>query len=80
MRRNLSVAWDTMGKYSTNLFTEEAVRLINAHDTNDPMFLYLAHLAPHSGNRNDLLQAPAEEIAKFSYITDPARRIYAGIL
>ncbi|KAL6264453.1 hypothetical protein P5V15_004562 [Pogonomyrmex californicus] len=80
MRRNLSVAWDTMGKYSTDLFTEEAVRLINAHDTNNPMFLYLAHLAPHSGNQNDLLQAPAEEIAKFSYIKDPARRTYAAMV
>lgn len=80
MRRNLSVAWDTTGKYSTDLFTEEAVRLINTHNTDDPMFLYLSHLAPHSGNQNNLLQAPAEEITKFSYITDPARRIYAGTL
>lgn len=78
MRRNLSVAWDTMGEYSTDLFTKEAVRLINAHDTNDPMFLYLSHAAPHSGNMNQLLQAPAKEIAKFSYITDPKRRTYAG--
>ncbi|XP_012232594.2 arylsulfatase B-like [Linepithema humile] len=80
MRRNLSVAWDTIGKYSTDLFTEEAVQLINAHNTTDPMFLYLAHLAPHSGNENDLLQAPAEEIAKFSYIKNPERRIYAAMV
>ncbi|XP_039310041.1 arylsulfatase B [Solenopsis invicta] len=80
MRRNLSIAWDTMGKYSTDLFTEEAVQLINTHDTNNPMFLYLAHLAPHSGNQNNLLQAPAKEIAKFSYITNPARRIYAAMV
>ncbi|KAL2724742.1 arylsulfatase B-like isoform X2 [Vespula maculifrons] len=78
MRRNLSIAWDTLNKYSTDLFTEESVRLINSHDTKDPMFLYLAHLAPHSGNSNDLLQAPDEEIAKFGYINDPERRIYAG--
>lgn len=80
MRRNLSVAWDTIGKYSTDLFTEEAVQLIHAHNTTDPMFLYLAHLAPHSGNENDLLQAPAEEIAKFSYIKNPKRRIYAAMV
>lgn len=78
MRRNLSIAWDTLNKYSTDLFTEESVNLINSHDTKDPMFLYLAHLAPHSGNSNNLLQAPDKEIAKFGYIHDPERRTYAG--
>ncbi|XP_017798532.1 PREDICTED: arylsulfatase B-like [Habropoda laboriosa] len=80
MRRNLTVAWDTVGKYSTDLFTNEAVRLINEHDTNHPIFLYLAHLAPHKGNHNQLLRAPYEEIAKFSYILDPERRIQAAVL
>lgn len=78
MRRNMSVAWDTAGKYSTDLFTEEAVRIIDAHNPNDPMFLYLSHLAPHSGN--GLLQAPEEEIAKFSYIKNPERKIYATMV
>lgn len=78
MRRNLSVAWDTVGKYSTDLFTEEAVRLINTHNPEDPMFMYLAHLAPHTGNQDAPFQAPDEEIAKFTHIADPERRIYAG--
>lgn len=78
MRRNMEVDWEARGKYSTNLFTEEAVRLIQKHDTKDPMFMYLAHLATHSGNQDNPLQAPDEEIAKFGYIADPERRIYAG--
>lgn len=78
MRRNLTVAWDTVGNYSTDLFTNEAIRLINEHDTDQPMFLYLAHLAPHKGNEEQLFRAPDEEIAKFSYILDPERRIQAG--
>lgn len=78
MRWNLSIAWNTRGKYSTDLFTEEAVHLINTHNPDDPMFLYLAQIAPHSGNRDQLLQAPPEEIKKFSYIVDKKRRIYAG--
>lgn len=78
MRRNLTVAWDTVGKYSTDLFTNEAIRLINEHDTDRPMFLYLAHLAVHKGNEEQLFRAPDEEIAKFSYILDPERRIQAG--
>lgn len=58
--------------------TNEAVRLINNHNTSRPMFLYLAHLAPHKGNEDQLLRAPDEEIAKFSYILDLERRIQAG--
>lgn len=80
MRRNLTVAWDTVGKYSTDLFTNEAIRLINEHDTDRPMFLYLAHLAVHKGNEEQLFRAPDEEIAKFSYILDPERRIQAAVV
>lgn len=80
MRRNMTVARDTYGKYSTDLFSEEAERLIYEHNINKPMFMYLAHLAPHSGNDHEPLQAPDEEIAKFSYIKDAERRIYAGKL
>lgn len=78
MRRNLTVAWETQGKYTTDLFTNEAVRLIKEHNTNQPLFLYLAHLAPHKGNPYQLLRASDKDIAKFSYILDPERRIQAG--
>ncbi|XP_015600611.1 arylsulfatase B isoform X2 [Cephus cinctus] len=80
MRRNMSVAWETAGKYSTDLFTEEAVRLIENHRVNEPMFMYLAHLAPHTGNQDNPFQAPDDEIAKFSHILDPERRIYAAMV
>ena len=79
MRRNMTVAWDARGKYSTDLFTEEAVNIIERHDTEKgPLFLYLAHLAPHTGNPEEPFQAPDEEIAKFAHIEDPERRMYAG--
>ncbi|EFA02715.1 arylsulfatase B [Tribolium castaneum] len=80
MRRNMTVDWSAQGKYSTTLFTDEAVRLIREHNTENPMFMYLAHLAPHSGNDDDPLQAPDEEIAKFGHIADPERRIYAAMV
>jgi arylsulfatase B len=81
MRRNMSVARDTRGKYSTDLFTAEAVRLIENHRPEaGPMFLYMAHLAPHSGNDREPLQAPDEEVAKFAYVRDPERRIYAAMM
>jgi len=66
--------------FSTDLFTEEAVRLIDNHQQNKPMFLMIAHIAPHSANSYDPLQAPTENINKFkSTIADENRRRYAGI-
>nr|ATE50184.1 glucosinolate sulfatase 5 [Psylliodes chrysocephala] len=79
-RRNLDVDYDAKGKYSTTLFTNEAVKLIQEHDTNNPMFLYLAQIAPHTANEEEQLQAPDEEIAKFAHIKDPERRIYAAMV
>lgn len=35
--------WNATGSYSTNLFTERAVNIIDAHDASDPMFMYLAY-------------------------------------
>lgn len=66
---------------STELFTEEAVRLIKQQPKDKPMFLMINHVAPHSANDNshDPLQAPIETIEKFNAtIMDGRRRIYAG--
>ncbi|XP_069174122.1 arylsulfatase B isoform X1 [Procambarus clarkii] len=80
MRRNMTVAKDCYGKYTTDLFTDEAVDIIKQHNTSQPLFLYLAHLAVHSGNPYAPLQAPKEVVEKFSYINDENRRIFAGML
>src|SRR5215831_20440796 len=48
------VDWYRNGKvveeegYSTTLLGDDAVRLIEAHDTSRPLFLYLAFNAPHT--------------------------------
>lgn len=78
MRRDMAPDYGARGKYSTDIFTDEAVRLIRHHDTEQPMFMYMAHLAPHTGNIKNPLQAPDEDVARFSYIADPERRVYAG--
>ncbi|XP_037905107.1 arylsulfatase B-like isoform X3 [Hermetia illucens] len=81
MRRNFQpIANETSGRYATDLFTDEAVDLIYQHDQSQPMFLCFAHLAPHTGNENDPLQAPPETIAKFQHIKDPLRRTYAAMI
>ena len=46
-RRNFDVNYDTKnGTYATDLFTDEAVDIIESHaDSSKPMFLMLNHLA-----------------------------------
>lgn len=80
LRRNGTLAYDLVGRYATDVFTEEAVNVIHSHNIGRPMFLYVAHLAVHAGNRGKLLEAPQEVINKFQHIEDPQRRTYAGNL
>ncbi|XP_060530533.1 arylsulfatase I-like isoform X2 [Cylas formicarius] len=70
MRRNMSVAFDLNGQYSTSAFTDESVKIINNHDTSKPLFLYLAHAAVHSATAYDPLPAPDNLVASFANLTD----------
>lgn len=78
MRRGYASACDVVGEYATDLFTRQAVGVIESHDPDRPMFMFLAHLATHAGNRGKWLEAPQDEINRFSYISNPNRRSYAG--
>ncbi|XP_062562924.1 arylsulfatase B-like isoform X3 [Armigeres subalbatus] len=80
MRRNLEVDYSVNGSYATDLFNGEAVRLIQEHDQKKPLLLVLTHLAPHTGNEDDPMQAPAEEVEKFDYIKDGKRRVLAAMI
>lgn len=80
MRKNMDVHWDTIGQYATDLFTDKAIEMIDKHNKSVPMFLYVSHLAPHTGNEYDPLQVPEEEEAKFKYIENPERRKYAAMV
>lgn len=80
MRANRTVSYSTQGQYATDLFTDQAVKTIKSHDTNVPLFMYLSHLAPHSANRYDLNQAPAEDVLRFAYIKNEMRRKYAAMM
>lgn len=61
--------------YTTRLFGDEAVKLIERHDPSVPLYLYLAFNAPHTP-----YQAPPELIERFSRIPDPTRRTYAAMV
>ncbi|CAH1110980.1 unnamed protein product [Psylliodes chrysocephalus] len=81
MRRNMSVAYDLHGKYSTDVFTQESVKIIKNHNTTKPLFLYLAHTAVHSGNPYNPLPAPDDVVKRFSYINNNYnRQKFAAIL
>jgi hypothetical protein len=77
-RRNMETAWELDGQYATDVFTNVSVNIIKSHNKSTPLFLYVAHAAVHAGNIGKPLEAPQEVVNKFSYISDPNRRTYAG--
>ncbi|KAH8240194.1 hypothetical protein KR032_012102, partial [Drosophila birchii] len=79
-RRDLEPCPEANGTYATEAFTSEAKRIIEQHDKTKPLFMVLSHLAVHTGNEDNPMQAPPEEVAKFGHIKDPKRRTYAGMI
>jgi arylsulfatase A-like enzyme len=61
--------------YVTTLLGADAVKQIDTHDGNEPLFLYLAFTAPHAP-----YQVPKESLDEYPNITDPARRAYAAMI
>ena len=59
--------------YSTTLLGDDAVKLIDGHDTKTPLFLYLTFNAPHTP-----YQAPQAYLDRYKDIADPSRRAYAA--
>ncbi|XP_073245668.1 arylsulfatase B-like [Porites lutea] len=80
LRNGTEPVWTEWGQYSTELFTEKAVDIIQTHDPSKPLFLYLPFQAVHSANYIQPLQAPPDDIKKFSHIEDENRRIFAAMV
>ncbi|XP_075735733.1 arylsulfatase B isoform X4 [Rhipicephalus microplus] len=80
MRRNFFLARNDTGKYVTELLTEEALEIIENHPVDKPLFLYLAHLAPHSAGPQDPLQVPDRYIEQYRDIGSTQRMMYAGMV
>ncbi len=59
--------------YSTTLPGDDAVKLIEDHDTKIPLFLYLAFNAPHTP-----YQAPQEYLDRYMDVADTSRRAYSA--
>nr|CAD7200791.1 unnamed protein product [Timema douglasi] len=82
LHRDLDPALENRGQYATDVFTREAVDIILSHDKARPLYLQVAHLAVHSGNDTLRLEVPDVDAneRRFSYITNPRRRLFAGML
>jgi arylsulfatase A-like enzyme len=61
--------------YATTLFGDEAVRVIDKHDKEKPLYLYLAFTSPHTP-----YQAPQDYLDKYGDIADADRRAYAAMI
>lgn len=77
LRKNLEISRKYKNVYATEMFTKEAVAVIRKHDKHNPMLMLLSHLAPHAGYQ---MEAPRDEIKKFSYIKNPKRRKLAAMI
>jgi len=75
MRHNMDVDHSAKGNYSARLFTDKAVEIIQQHDKEKPLFLYIPHQVVHGPH-----QAPEESIEKFNYIENESRRKLAGMI
>lgn len=79
-RRNLAEAGAEFdGKYATDVFTNEAVNIIDNHDAKVPLFLEVSHVAVHA-EKDDILKVRDVDSnnVKYDYIKDERRRLFAG--
>lgn len=74
-REGEEVATAYTGDYSTELFSERTVTIIKQHNSNKPLFLYVALQAIHAP-----LQVPERYLSPYGFIKDHNRQVYAGMV
>ncbi|XP_011881604.1 PREDICTED: arylsulfatase B-like [Vollenhovia emeryi] len=77
MHRGDAPAYGLTDKYVTDLFTDEAVRIIEGHDPTRPLYLQISHLAVHAPLENP--QDYDHHDKRFLYLPEP-RRKYARMV
>ncbi|XP_045187096.1 arylsulfatase J-like isoform X2 [Mercenaria mercenaria] len=63
------------GTYSTHIFGSKVKDIINEHDTEKPVFIYISFQAVHAP-----LQVPEKYTEQYGHIKDTNRRKYAGMV
>lgn len=76
MHRGDAPAYGFTDKYVTDLFTDEAVRIIQNHDASRPLYLQISHLAVHAPIENP--QDYDNYDKRFTDIVETNRRKYAS--
>ena len=71
----VSRAEGSSAMYSTTAYSNEALRIISAHDPKYPLFMYLSFQAPHGP-----LQVPSTWRERNNGITDSKRQYIAGMV
>ncbi len=61
--------------HTTDLYTHEALELIEKRDKEKPFLLYVAWNAPHTP-----LQAPGKYLERYAHVEDEVRRIYSAMV
>ncbi|XP_066603644.1 arylsulfatase B-like isoform X2 [Prorops nasuta] len=77
MHRGDDPAYGLSDEYATDLFTDEAVRIIEHHELPRPMYMQISHLAVHAP-----LEGPHDiyNDRQFEHIREPNRRKYAKMV
>lgn len=75
LRDGEEVATGYKGVYSTEMLSQRATSVIEKHNPSKPLFLYVALQSVHSP-----LQVPERYLTPYSFIKDPHRRLYAGMV
>ncbi|XP_024878388.1 arylsulfatase B-like [Temnothorax curvispinosus] len=78
MHRGDAPAYGLTDKYVTDLFTDEAVRIIQGHDPSRPLYLQISHLAVHAPLENP--QDYDHYDKRFMQIREQNRRKYARMV
>ncbi|XP_034048901.1 arylsulfatase B [Thalassophryne amazonica] len=75
LREGEEAATKYKGDYSTELFSQRAISIITKHNSDKPLFLYVALQAVHAP-----LQVPERYTAPYSFVKDQQRRQYDGMV
>ncbi|CAH3114504.1 unnamed protein product [Porites lobata] len=73
-RDNLEPVFHLNGTYATNAYVDRVEKILHAHDSSQPLFMYMAFQNVHAP-----IQAPEKYIKKYDFITNKMRRVHAAM-